>query len=161
MWGLIETKARFISQIMAGEVTTRTAEDVDQLVLTASQIKAIASGNPQILEKVATEVELTKLERLYSVWIAGRRRLRQQAESLPALLCSVTREIGGHKNAISTRDRNDGDKFIIALRKDISSEDTVTFTDRERAGARLRQLCFGIIRESRFSGKINKIIGHY
>ncbi len=62
MWGLIETKARFISQIMAGEVTARTAEDVDQLVLTAAQIKAIASGNPRILEKVALEVELTKLE---------------------------------------------------------------------------------------------------
>ncbi len=51
MWGLVESKARFISQIMAGEVTARTAEDVDQMVMTAAQIKAIASGNPQILEK--------------------------------------------------------------------------------------------------------------
>jgi hypothetical protein len=49
---------------MAGEVTARTAEDIDQLVLTAAQIKAIASGNPQILEKVALEVELTRLENL-------------------------------------------------------------------------------------------------
>jgi hypothetical protein len=81
MWGLIETKARFISQIMAGEVTARTAEDVDQLVMTAAQIKAIASGNPQILEKVALEVELVKLERLYSAWSASRQRLRWQMES--------------------------------------------------------------------------------
>jgi len=149
MWGLIESKARFISQIMAGEVTARTAEDVDQLVMTAAQIKAIASGNPQILEKVAVEVELTKLERLYSAWIASRQRLRGQMETLPAHLESVTREITGHRKAIATRDQNHHDEFIIELRRIGASEEIVTFTDRGRAGAHLRQLRFAVDRESR------------
>jgi len=161
MWSLIESKARFISQIMAGEVTARTAEDVDQLVMTAAQIKAIASGNPQILEKVATEVELTKLERLYSAWSASRQRLRRQMESLPSHLDSVVREIASHQKAIATRDQNERDDFTIELRRDISSEEAITFTDRGRAGAHLRQLCFVVARESRSTGRIARLIGRY
>jgi Helicase conserved C-terminal domain len=160
-WQTIESKARFISQIMAGEVTARTAEDVDQLVMTAAQIKAIASGNPQILEKVAVEVELTKLERLYSAWSANRQRLRWQKESLPPHLYSVAREIAGHQKAIATREQNEFDKFTIELRRDVSSEEILTFNDRGRAGAHLRQLCFAIERESRSRGAITKVIGCY
>jgi hypothetical protein len=161
MWGLVESKARFISQIMAGEVTARTAEDVDQLVMTAAQIKAIASGNPQILEKVAVEVELTKLERLYSAWSASRQRLRRQMESLPSNLESVAREIASHQKAIATRDQNERDDFAIELGRDTSSEEAVTFTDRGRAGAHLRQLCFVVARESRSTGRITRLIGGY
>jgi len=160
-WQTIESKARFISQIMAGEVTARTAEDVDQLVVTAAQIKAIASGNPQILEKVAVEVELTKLERLYSAWSASRQRLRDQMETLPAHLESVAREIAGHQKAIATRDRNEHDVFTIDLRRSGASEEIITFTDRGRAGAHLRQLCFAVDRESRSRGAIARGIGRY
>ncbi|MCG3143136.1 MAG: hypothetical protein HONDAALG_00457 [Gammaproteobacteria bacterium] len=161
MWGLVESKARFISQIMAGEVTARTAEDVDQLVMTAAQIKAIASGNPQILEKVAVEVELTKLERLYSAWSASRQRLRRQMELLPSQMESVAREIASHRKAIVTRDQNERDDFTIELRRDVSSEEAVTFTDRGRAGAHLRQLCFVVARESRSKGRITRLVGCY
>jgi hypothetical protein len=161
MWGLVESKARFISQIMAGEVTARTAEDVDQLVMTAAQIKAIASGNPQILEKVAVEVELTKLERLYSAWSASRQRLRRQMESLPSHLDSVACEIASHRKAIATRDQNERDDFTIELRRYVSSEEAITFTDRGRAGAHLRQLCFVVARESRSTGRITRLIGRY
>jgi len=160
-WQTIESKARFISQIMAGEVTARTAEDVDQLVVTAAQIKAIASGNPQILEKVAVEVELTKLERLYSAWIASRQRLRGQMESLPAHLESVAREIVSHQKAIATRDQYHHDEFAIELRRIGASEEIITFTDRGRAGAHLRQLCFAVDRESRSRGVITRVIGRY
>jgi hypothetical protein len=160
-WQTIESKARFISQIMAGEVTARTAEDVDQLVVTAAQIKAIASGNPQILEKVAVEVELTKLERLYSAWIASRQRLRGQMESLPAHLESVAHEIVSHRKAIATRDQNHHDEFAIELRRNGTAEEIITFTDRGRAGAHLRQLCFAVDRESRSRGAITRAIGRY
>jgi len=149
------------SQIMAGEVTARTADDVDQLVVTAAQIKAIASGNPQILEKVAVEAELTKLERLYSAWSASRQRLRGQMETLPAHLESVAREIAGHQKAIAMRDQNHHDEFTIELRRIGASEEIVTFTDRGRAGAHLRQLCFAVDRESRSRGAITRPVGRY
>jgi hypothetical protein len=57
-WQILDNKARFIAQVMRGEVTARTVEDVDLAVLTASQIKAIASGNPLVLEEVGLETEL-------------------------------------------------------------------------------------------------------
>lgn len=160
-WQAIESKARFISQIMAGEVTARTAEDVDQLVMTAAQIKAIASGNPQILEKVALEVELTKIERLYSAWSANRQRLRWQKESLPPHLESVAREIASHQKAIAARDRNELDGFTIVLKRAVSSEEVIAFTDRGRAGAHLRQLYFAVDRESRSRSAGARVIGRY
>ncbi len=75
-WGILENKVRSISQLMAPVVTARTAEDVSDVVLDAAQIKAIASGNPRILEKVATETELARLERVYSSWEGNRNELR-------------------------------------------------------------------------------------
>ena len=82
-WQLLENKSRFISQVMRGEAPARVAEDVDLAVLTASQIKAIASGNPLVLEKVGLETELTRLDRLYATWSAGRNRLRYDLVMLP------------------------------------------------------------------------------
>lgn len=82
-WQILGNKTRFIAQIMKGEVTARIAEDVDQAVLTASQIKAIASGNPLVLEKVGLEAEVIRLERLYSTWFAGQNRLRSDLAKLP------------------------------------------------------------------------------
>jgi hypothetical protein len=76
IWQTLESKARFIAQIMSGNVTARTAEDVDDMVITAAQVKAIATGNPQILEKVSVEVELSRLSRLYTVWRNSRRELK-------------------------------------------------------------------------------------
>jgi hypothetical protein len=72
IWQTLESKARFIAQIMSGNVTARTAEDVDDMVITAAQVKAIATGNPQILEKVSVEVELSRLSRLYTVCLNPR-----------------------------------------------------------------------------------------
>jgi hypothetical protein len=61
----LESKARFISQIMAGEVTARTAEDVGDMVLAIAQVKAIASGNPMVQKRIEIEVKLVKLDRLH------------------------------------------------------------------------------------------------
>lgn len=165
MWQTLEAKSRFISQIMAGEVTTRTAEDVDQLVMTAAQIKAIASGNPLILEKVAAEVELTRLERLYSVWRGNRRRLQNQLELLPADLEHLAHTIAGYQQAITVRDKTDSqrqqDEFRMTLRKSLASEEVSTFTDRQRAGAHLRQLTFKLAREAQSRGRLISVIGEY
>lgn len=164
MWQTLESKARFISQIMAGEVTARTAEDVDQLVMTAAQIKAIASGNPQILEKVGLEVELTRLERLYSVWSANRSRLHRQLEMLPADIAQIANVVAGHERAIAARDRYAAEHtadFQINLKKSHAGDAVVTLTDRQRAGAHLRQLGFAVARESQQSRRHSVVMGSY
>lgn len=164
MWQTLESKARFISQIMAGEVTARTAEDVDQLVMTAAQIKAIASGNPQILEKVGLEVELTRLERLYSVWSANRSRLHRQLEMLPADIAQIANVVASHERAIAARDRYAAEHtadFQINLKKSHAGDAVVTLTDRQRAGAHLRQLGFAVARESQQSRRHSVVMGSY
>ncbi len=85
------------------------------------QIKAIASGNPQILEKVAVEVELTKLERLYSAWSASRQRLRRQMESLPSHLESVAGEILNHQRP-SRREIKMNGTILRSFDSNLSSE---------------------------------------
>src|SRR5262249_47266658 len=66
-----------------------------------------------------------------------------------------------HRKAIATRDQNHRDEFAIELRRSGTPEEIITFTDRGRAGAHLRQLCFAVDRESRSSGAITRVIGRY
>ena len=51
LWGIVETKQRFISQVMTNKELARNCEDIDETVLNFAEIKAIASGNPLIMEK--------------------------------------------------------------------------------------------------------------
>lgn len=61
-WQLIETKQKFISQIYRGDTSVRTLEDLDNQIMSYAQIKAIASGNPLILEKFKIDTEVQKLK---------------------------------------------------------------------------------------------------
>ncbi len=142
MWQTLENKARFISQIMSGEVTARTTEDVDDLVMTAAQVKAIASGNPRILERVSIEVELARLSRLYTVWRNGRRNLKWELESLPGRISEADQRVAGHERALAVRDQNsfpDG-TFTIKLRRAPNSDEWISFDQRAQAGEHLDKL---------------------
>jgi hypothetical protein len=57
MWQTLETKARFIQQVMRGETSVRSAEDLESGALTYAEIKAIASGNPAVVEKIKIDTE--------------------------------------------------------------------------------------------------------
>ena len=61
MWQALETKARFISQVMTGENAARRAEDVGSQELSYAEVKAIASGNPAVLTLAEAEAELQRL----------------------------------------------------------------------------------------------------
>ncbi|MDX2256545.1 MAG: DEAD/DEAH box helicase family protein [Pseudanabaenaceae cyanobacterium bins.39] len=61
LWQAIENKQRMISQVMSGDRTHRTIEDIDEIVLNAAQMKAIASGDPLIMERATLEAELQGL----------------------------------------------------------------------------------------------------
>lgn len=167
-WQILENKTRFIAQIMKGEVTARTAEDVDQAVLTASQIKAIASGNPLVLEKVGLEAELTRLERLYTTWLAGRNRLRNDLTSLPDRIKEAEADLRAHERAIAVRDQHqpvsdDAGKraFSITLRRSVTEEDSIRYSERELAGNQIRQLAAVVERRAAATGSIRLMLGEY
>lgn len=68
VWNLLETKARFIDQIMSSSTGLRTVEDLAMGALTFAEIKAIASGNPLVLEKATIDAEVLKLTVLQDQW---------------------------------------------------------------------------------------------
>ncbi len=61
MWQLVENKQRFISQIMTSKSVSRSAEDIDETVLSYAEVKAIATGNPLIKEKMEIDNEVSRL----------------------------------------------------------------------------------------------------
>ena len=56
MWQLIENKQKFISQIMTSKAPVRSCEDVDEAALSYAEVKALATGNPAVKEKMALDV---------------------------------------------------------------------------------------------------------
>lgn len=63
-WQTLESKARFIDQVMRGDATAREMDDLEGGALTYAEVKAIASGNPAVLDKVKVDTEVRKLEAL-------------------------------------------------------------------------------------------------
>lgn len=61
-WSLVENKQRFISQIMTSRAVSRTCEDIDEATLSYAEIKAVATGNPLIKEKMEVDNELQRLK---------------------------------------------------------------------------------------------------
>jgi hypothetical protein len=111
----LESKARFISQILAGEVTARTAEDVGDMVLTVAQVKAIASGNPMVQRRIELEVKLVKLDRLRAAYYNNRAAMRADLEELPQTIAAQEAELEGHERAVMARQPLEEDKFSITL----------------------------------------------
>ena len=89
MWQTLETKAKFISQVMTGESDLRRIEDVDSTALTYAEVKAIASGNPLVIEKAGVDAEVSRLTRLqtqhHETQFNLRQRNRHYAEELPRM----------------------------------------------------------------------------
>lgn len=64
MWGIVENKQRFISQVMTSKSVSRNCEDIDEATLSYAEIKAVATGNPLIKEKMQLENEVQRLKLL-------------------------------------------------------------------------------------------------
>ena len=63
MWQTVERKARFIAQVMRGRLDVREIEDIGDAALSYNEVKALAAGNPLLMDKAEADAELTRLER--------------------------------------------------------------------------------------------------
>ncbi len=82
-WQLLETKQRFISQLLSGSLTDRTAGDVDSTVLNYAEIKALAIGNPRVKRRVELSNDLARLYILQREVVDARDRMRRELAELP------------------------------------------------------------------------------
>ena len=92
MWQTLETKARFIQQVMSGQTSVRTAEDLEGGALTYAEIKAIASGNPAVMEKVKIDTEIRKLDQLRAAHLNQQHSIRWQLRNLPEKIAEAQRD---------------------------------------------------------------------
>jgi hypothetical protein len=130
MWQTLETKCRFIAQVMTGDATMRRAEDVDAAALTYAEVKAIASGNPLVIEKATIDAEVMRLTRLKKQHADSQYEMRCRIKSLAESAEIAERNIAAIREDLRTRTSTRGDDFIMTVRKE-------TFTDRTKAGRAL------------------------
>lgn len=84
MWQTNEVKAQFIAQFERGDVTVREIDDIGGIAMTAAEMKAIASGNPQIRRKFQVESELARLDLLAFAAHDTRRRMHARIHEIEA-----------------------------------------------------------------------------
>jgi len=82
MWQALERKARFVSQILTGEQVAREVADISDTTLSYAEVKALATGNPLLLEHAEASGELRRLRSLATGHTRTQRRLRQEAREL-------------------------------------------------------------------------------
>ena len=95
---LIESKQKFISQIMTSKSPVRSCEDVDDTALSYAEVKALATGNPAIKEKMALDVEVSKLKLLKANFVSNHYRLEDDiAKNFPQQIAVLKENIEGYK----------------------------------------------------------------
>jgi len=98
-WQVLESKAKFIGQAMKGDLNTREIEDVDALVIGFAEMKALATGNPAVIEKVKLDTEIKKLEGLKRAHEAKVFGARVKAQELPKDIERVKGQIVAYERA--------------------------------------------------------------
>ena len=115
MWQTLETKARFIQQVMRGETSVRAAEDLEGGALTYAEIKAIASGNPAVVEKIKIDTEIRKLDQLRAVHANQQRHIRWTMRDLPRQIAHEKQHLADIEADIATRNRSESAEFSMTV----------------------------------------------
>jgi len=132
MWQTLETKARFISQVMTGDATMRKAEDVDATALSYAEVKAIASGNPMVIEKAQIDAEVIRLNRLRRQHQDSQYSIRFRIKQTEADLKAEEKVVANLRQDLATRRPTRAEEFSMTI-------DGQHFDERVKAG---RQLVF-------------------
>jgi N12 class adenine-specific DNA methylase len=152
MWQCLENKARFINQIMNGSVTVRQAEDLEGGALTYAEIKAIASGNPAVMEKVKVDTEVRKLDQLRASHVNQQHNIRWSIKSLPEHIGRGQKYHAAVTADIATRDTHADEEFTMQVgNREFSGKGA-----REEAGKALNSVVMSWRGDKTLKGR-----GHY
>ena len=151
LWQTIENKQKFISQIMTSKTPVRVAEDVDESSLNYAEIKALATGDPKIKEKMDLDNEVTKLKMLEANYKSNRYRLEDKvAKNYPEEIARTEKLIEAVKKDISeVEPKSDSEEKFTSIT--ILGE---KITDKKLAGEKLLEAISKVkINESKVIGK--------
>lgn len=137
-WQLIENKQKFIGQIMTSKSPVRSCEDVDEAALTYAEVKALATGNPYIKEKMDLDIQVSKLKLMKANHTSQKYRLEDNiAKHYPQQITILKECISGMQADIQTAKANlpvDKEQFSM-------KEGDKLYTDKKEAGTALVEMC--------------------
>ena len=132
-WQTVERKAAFINQVMSGDVAGREIDDVGDTALSYAEVKALATGNPLILEKAGVDNELTRLLRLRQAHDRDQTGLSRTLAGSASTVTRLEAEIGTLEVAVDARRSTGGETFAMTV-------DGTRHTKRPEAGSHLRTI---------------------
>ena len=101
LYQLVENKQKFIAQIMTSKAPVRVADDVDETALSYSEIKALATGNPLIIEKCNLDMEVGKLNMLKASYLSQKYALEDMVlKKYPEAITRLTERIAGYEQDV-------------------------------------------------------------
>ena len=102
LYQLVENKQKFIAQIMTSKSPVRVADDVDETALSYSEIKALATGNPLIIEKCNLDMEVAKLNMLKASYLNQMYALEELVlRKYPEQIAGLTERIAGYEKDVA------------------------------------------------------------
>ena len=129
-WSLVENKQRFISQVMTSKAVSRSCEDIDEATLSYAEIKAVATGNPLIREKMEVDNDVQRLKLLKASYDNQRYGLQDNFMiKYPKLIKTATEKLANVREDIKARDKEliDNPDFAITI-------GNATYTERVDGG---------------------------
>jgi N12 class adenine-specific DNA methylase len=146
LYQILENKQRFISQIMTSKSPVRSAEDIDETALSYAEVKALATGNPYIKEKMDLDIQVSKLKLLKANHLSQKYALEdrllkhypQQIKSTEERIARYEKDLAlyeKHSVLESAKDGTDDSKFAGMVVKGVS------YTEKAKAGAAILEAC--------------------
>ena len=138
LYQLVENKQKFIAQIMTSKAPARVADDVDETALSYSEIKALATGNPLIIEKCNLDMEVGKLNMLKANHLSQKYALEEMVyRKYPAAIQKLTERIVGYEKDIElAKSHSKPEEGFVGM--------TIferLYTDKESAGKAIIEAC--------------------
>lgn len=155
MWQILENKQKFISQIMTSKSPVRACEDVDDTALSYAEIKALATGNEYIKEKMDLDVQVSKLKLLKASHSSQIYRLESDiAKRYPVQIAALKEKIASMRidlEAVKKIDLHDNDNFVMTVGGKL-------YTDKKEAGLALVSAASGL-KSVKSAGQIGEYHG--
>lgn len=141
LYQLVENKQKFISQIMTSKSPVRSAEDIDEAALSYAEVKALATGNPYIKEKMDLDVQVSKLKLLKANYLSQKYTFEDNVmKHYPKEISRLSERIKGFESDISVVAKNTSsdEKYFYPMELD-----GVVYDEKEAAGKALLESCKG------------------
>ena len=156
MWQILENKQKFISQIMTSKSPVRACEDVDDAALSYAEIKALATGNPYIREKMDLDIQVSKLKLMKANHTSQKYHLETDiAKNYPVQIAAQKEQIAGlraDREAVKPiLEEKEKDNFSMMI-------GGKTYTDRKEAGTAILAACAGL-KAVKSNGQIGEFHG--